>query len=146
MISTLQNVQTYQILKMKMAMEQIKIGETMEKMPGAIMEVTIEVEEDKDINLEDLLSKVTVGVIEEVEEDMVKKKSGVDQIKEDIQTQKMKAAMMKKELVKIGVEEVTLSKAEEEEEVIKANLHIRTNQMTSDQGLQQHLSHKMHQW
>jgi hypothetical protein len=131
---------------MKMAMEQIKIGETMEKMPGAIMEVTIEVEEDKDINLEDLLSKVTVGVIEEVEEDMVKKKSGVDQIKEDIQTQKMKAAMMKRELVKIGVEEVTLSKAEEEEEVIKANLHIRTNQMTSDQGLQQHLSHKMHQW
>jgi hypothetical protein len=127
-------------------MEQIKIGETMEKMPGAIMEVTIEVEEDKDINLEDLLSKVTVGVIEEVEEDMVKKKSGVDQIKEDIQTQKMKAAMMKRELVKIGVEEVTLSKAEEEEEVIKANLHIRTNQMTSDQGLQQHLSHKMHQW
>ena len=127
MISTLQNVQTYQILKMKMAMEQIKIGETMEKMPGAIMEVTIEVEEDKDINLEDLLSKVTVGVIEEVEEDMVLKKSGVDQIKEDIQTQKMKAAMMKKELVKIGVEEVTLSKAEEEEEVIKANLHIRTN-------------------
>lgn len=108
-------------------MEQIKIGETMEKMPGAIMEVTIEVEEDKDINLEDLLSKVTVGVIEEVEEDMVLKKSGVDQIKEDIQTQKMKAAMMKKELVKIGVEEVTLSKAEEEEEVIKANLHIRTN-------------------
>lgn len=110
---------------MKMAMEQIKIGETMEKMPGAIMEVTIEVEED--INPEDLLSKVTVGVIEEVEEDMVLKKSGVDQIKEDIQTQKMKAAMMKRELVKIGVEEVTLSKAEEEEEVIKANLHIRTN-------------------
>jgi hypothetical protein len=125
-------------------MEQIKIGETMEKMPGAIMEVTIEVEED--INPEDLLSKVTVGVIEEVEEDMVLKKSGVDQIKEDIQTQKMKAAMMKKELVKIGVEEVTLSKAEEEEEVIKANLHIRINQTTSDQGLQQHLSHKMHQW
>jgi hypothetical protein len=144
LILTLQNVQTYQILKMKMAMEQIKIGETTEKMPEAIVEITTEAEED--INLEDLLSKVIVGVIEEEEEDMVLKKSGVVQIKEDIQTQKMMEAMMKRELVKVGVEEVILSKAEEEGEVIKANLHIRTNKMTSDQGLQLLLSHKMHQW
>lgn len=107
------------------------------------MAMPVEVVED--INPEDLHSKAQVGAIEAAEEDTVLTESGAEQIKVDIQTPKMMTRTVTREQAKAGAEEVTLTRAEEEEEVIQANPLSKTNQTTSDQRLQQHLSHKMHQ-